>query len=63
MFGGSARFLKVQAALIAVVFSAGLLSAAYAGQKTVRLNTTPNPAGPAFAAEIEVGDEGVPPKK
>jgi hypothetical protein len=43
---------------------AGLLSAAYAGEKFVRLNTAPNPGGgPAFAAEIEVSGEGVPPKK
>jgi hypothetical protein len=42
---------------------AGLLSTAYAGGKTVSLNTTPNPGGPAFAAEIEVSGEGVPPKK
>ena len=42
---------------------AGLLSAAYAGEKMVRVNTAPNPGGPAFAAEIEVAGEGVPPKK
>jgi hypothetical protein len=42
---------------------AALLSAAYAGGKTVRLNTTPNPGGPAYAAEIEVAGEGVPSKK
>ena len=42
---------------------ASLLSAAYAGQKMVRVNTAPNPGGPAFAGEIEVAGEGVPPKK
>jgi hypothetical protein len=33
---------------------ASLLSACFGGDKVVRLNTTPNPGGPAFAAEIEV---------
>jgi hypothetical protein len=42
---------------------ANLLSAAYAGGKFVSINTAPNPGGPAFAAEIEVSGEGVPPKK
>ena len=42
---------------------AGLLSAAYAGEKMVRVNTAPDPGGPAIAAEIEVAGEGVPPKK
>ena len=43
---------------------AGLLSAAYAGEKFVQMNTAPNSGGgPAFAAEIEVSGEGVPPKK
>ena len=33
---------------------ASLLTACFAGDKVVRLNTTPNPGGVAFAAEIEV---------
>lgn len=43
---------------------ASLLSACYAGDKIVRLNTTPNPGGgPAYGSEIEVVREAVPAKK
>jgi hypothetical protein len=43
---------------------AGLLSACFAGDKIVRLNTTPNTGGgPAYAAEIEVVREGATKKK
>jgi hypothetical protein len=39
---------------------ASLLSACYAGDKIVRLNTTPNPGGgPAYGSEIEVVREAV----
>jgi hypothetical protein len=31
-----------------------LLTAAYAGNKIVKMNTTPNPGGSPYAAEIEV---------
>jgi hypothetical protein len=33
---------------------ASLLTAAYSGNKTIMINTTPNPGGVAYASEIQV---------